>query len=258
MSKNKKKNKNAPVKAKAEQAAVEAKENLAETVVPTQTEIEAAPKEQPEENAKVETKKAEKNGKAVEVKAKDVDKKKKKEKNKKPNKVAKALKDTGSELKKVTWPKFGEVVKQTGVVLVVVIVFALVLLGIDKLCSLLTGLLYQEKKMAIVDRNIDKVPNWYALKVYAGYENVAKQNLEVTIEKFGLQNRIFDIIIPMEDVLVEKRGKKVLVPKKTMPGYMMVKMMYGDDIWHAVTNTQYVRKLNLIFQKQEQRQKVDI
>lgn len=94
--------------------------------------------------------------------------------------------------------------------------------------------------MAIVDKNIDKEPKWYALHVYSGYENVAKQNLEVTIEKFGLQNRIFDIVIPMEDVLVEKRGKKVLVPKKTMPGYMMVKMMYGDDIWHAVTNTQYV------------------
>ena len=94
--------------------------------------------------------------------------------------------------------------------------------------------------MAIIDKNRDTEPKWYALHVYAGYENVAKQNLEVTIEKFGLQNRIFDIVIPMEDVLVEKRGKKVLVPKKTMPGYMMVKMMYGDDIWHAVTNTQYV------------------
>ena len=44
----------------------------------------------------------------------------------------------------------------------------------------------------------------------------------------------------MEDELVEKRGKKVLVPKKTMPGYMLVKMMYGDDIWHAVTRTQYI------------------
>ena len=94
--------------------------------------------------------------------------------------------------------------------------------------------------MAIIDKNIDEVPKWYALHVYSGYENVAKQNLEVTIEKFGLQNRIFDIVIPMEDVLVAKRGKKVLVPKKTMPGYMLVKMMYGDDIWHAITNTQYV------------------
>lgn len=77
----------------------------------------------------------------VEVKAKDVAKEKKKKNNvKKPNKVAKALKDTGNELKKVTWPKFSEVVKQTGVVLVVVIVFALVLFGLDRLCILLTNL----------------------------------------------------------------------------------------------------------------------
>lgn len=94
--------------------------------------------------------------------------------------------------------------------------------------------------MAIVDKNIDTEPKWYALKVNVGYENVAKQNLEITTDKYSLQERIFDIVIPMEDELVEKRGKKVLVPKKTMPGYLMVKMIYGDDIWHAVTRTQYV------------------
>lgn len=94
--------------------------------------------------------------------------------------------------------------------------------------------------MAIVDKNIDKEPKWYVLHVFSGYENIAKQNLEITIEKYNLQDRIFQIVIPMEDELVEKRGKKVLVPKKTMPGYMLVKMMYGDDIWHAVTRTQYI------------------
>ena len=94
--------------------------------------------------------------------------------------------------------------------------------------------------MAIVDKNIDKEPKWYVLHVFSGYENVAKQNLEIVIQKYSLQNRIFQIVIPMEDVLEEKRGKKVLVPKKTMPGYLLVKMMYGDDIWHAVTRTQYV------------------
>ncbi len=94
--------------------------------------------------------------------------------------------------------------------------------------------------MAIVDNNKDTEPKWYALKVFSGYENVAKQNLQNTIEKYELENRIFDIIIPMEDVLQEKRGKKVLVPKKTMPGYIFVRMMYGDDIWHAVTRTQYI------------------
>ena len=94
--------------------------------------------------------------------------------------------------------------------------------------------------MAIVDKNIDTEPKWYALKVNVGYENIAKQNLEITTDKYSLHERIFDIVIPMEDELVEKRGKKVLVPKKTMPGYILVKMMYGDDIWHAVTRTQYV------------------
>ena len=94
--------------------------------------------------------------------------------------------------------------------------------------------------MAIVDKNIDKEPKWYVLHVFSGYENIAKQNLEITIDKYDLQDRIFEIVIPMEDELVEKRGKKVLVPKKTMPGYMLVRMMYGDDIWHAVTRTMYI------------------
>ena len=81
--------------------------------------------------------------KVVEVKAKDVAKKQKKDKKvKQPNKVAKALKDTGNELKKVTWPKFKDVVKQTGIVLVVVLVFAVVLFGFDRLCSWLTGFLF--------------------------------------------------------------------------------------------------------------------
>ena len=79
--------------------------------------------------------------KVVEVKAKDV-KKKKKDKVKKPNKIAKSLKETGNELKKVSWPSFKEVVKQTGVVLAVVIVLGVVLFGIDRLCSWLTSLLF--------------------------------------------------------------------------------------------------------------------
>ena len=134
MAKNKKKNKNPQVKSlQAETAKVQAEQAVEETVVPAA---------EPAENVAAEKVSApKKDGKAVEVKAKDLDKKKKKEKNKKPNKVAKAIKDTGSELKKVTWPKFKEVVKQTGIVLVVVVVFALVLFGLDFVCSKLTGLL---------------------------------------------------------------------------------------------------------------------
>ena len=70
---------------------------------------------------------------------KQVEKPKKKKKDKKPNKIARSLKETSSELKKVTWPKFTTVLKQTGVVLAVTAAFLLVVFGIDRLCSWLVG-----------------------------------------------------------------------------------------------------------------------
>ena len=78
---------------------------------------------------------------------------------------------------------------------------------------------------------------WYALHTFSGYENVAKENLETVIEKFNLQDRIFDIVIPMEDDVEEKNGKKKLVQRKSMPSYILVKMKYADDLWHNVTRT---------------------
>ena len=78
---------------------------------------------------------------------------------------------------------------------------------------------------------------WYVLHTFSGYENVAKENLEIVVEKYNLHNRIFDIVIPMEDVVEEKNGKRKIVTRKLMPGYILVKMNYGDDIWHAVTRT---------------------
>lgn len=78
---------------------------------------------------------------------------------------------------------------------------------------------------------------WYVLHTFSGYENVAKENLETVVEKFNLQDRIFDIVIPMEEVVEEKKGKKVLVERKAMPSYILVKMKYADDLWHNVTRT---------------------
>ena len=83
-------------------------------------------------------------------------------------------------------------------------------------------------------------PKWYVLHTYSGYENVAKENLETMTVKYGLEDRILDIVIPMENVIQEKNGKKKLVQRKTMPGYILVKMRYGDDIWHNVTRTRGV------------------
>ena len=85
--------------------------------------------------------------------------------------------------------------------------------------------------------NLDADAKWYVLHTFSNYEVVAKDNLEKVIKKEGLENRIFEIFIPTEDVVVEKRDRKVLVPTKTMPSYMFVKMIYGDDIWHTITRT---------------------
>jgi transcriptional antiterminator NusG len=87
-----------------------------------------------------------------------------------------------------------------------------------------------------VDSAIENA-KWYVLHTFSGYENVAKENLEIVKDKYSLQERIFDIVIPMEDVVEDKNGKKKIVSRKVMPGYIMVKMIYGDDIWHAVTRT---------------------
>jgi len=82
-----------------------------------------------------------------------------------------------------------------------------------------------------------KDPKWYVLHTFSGYENVAKENLETVFDKFNLQDRIFEIVIPEEDVIEEKNGKKKLVTRKVMPCYLLVKMIYGDDLWHNITRT---------------------
>ena len=79
---------------------------------------------------------------------------------------------------------------------------------------------------------------WYVLHTFSGYENVAKQNLEMVVEKNGLQDRVFEIICPEEEVIQQKdNGKQVVVKQKVLPTYLLVKMIYGDDIWHTITRT---------------------
>ncbi|MBE5746004.1 MAG: transcription termination/antitermination protein NusG [Clostridiales bacterium] len=84
---------------------------------------------------------------------------------------------------------------------------------------------------------MDTEAKWYVLHTMPGYENVAKENLERVVEKNNITHRVFDIVIPMEDAVEEKNGKKVIVTRKLMPTYLFVKMIYGDDIWHRIVGT---------------------
>ncbi len=79
--------------------------------------------------------------------------------------------------------------------------------------------------------------NWYVLHTYAGYENKVKANLENRITSMDMENKIFDIVIPMEDVVEIKGGKKAITQKKVFPGYIMVQMVLDDDSWFVVRNT---------------------
>jgi transcriptional antiterminator NusG len=87
----------------------------------------------------------------------------------------------------------------------------------------------------------DDKPKWYVLHTMPGYENVALTNLQRVVEKNNLQDRVFDIVCPEEEVIEEKSdGKKVVVNQKIYPTYLFVKMIYGDDIWHRIVGTRGV------------------
>jgi transcriptional antiterminator NusG len=79
--------------------------------------------------------------------------------------------------------------------------------------------------------------DWYVVHTYAGYENKVKTNLESRIHTMQMEDKIFDVHIPMEDVMEIKSGKKQVVQRKVFPGYLLVKMVYDNDSWYVVRNT---------------------
>jgi transcriptional antiterminator NusG len=83
-------------------------------------------------------------------------------------------------------------------------------------------------------------PQWYVVHTYSGYENKVKDNLEKTIENHGMQDKILEIKIPVEEVIEVKNGKKKTTSRKLFPGYVMIKMVLQDDTWYIVRNTRGV------------------
>jgi transcriptional antiterminator NusG len=78
---------------------------------------------------------------------------------------------------------------------------------------------------------------WYVVHTYSGYENKVKNNLEHRIESMHMKDKIFAVVVPVEDVLEYKSGKKQLIQKKLLPGYLLVRMELDDDSWYVVRNT---------------------
>ena len=78
---------------------------------------------------------------------------------------------------------------------------------------------------------------WYVIHTYSGYENKVKANLDHRITSMDMERKIFEVVIPTEDVMEIKSGQKQITQKKVFPGYILVNMQLDDDSWYVVRNT---------------------
>ena len=81
---------------------------------------------------------------------------------------------------------------------------------------------------------------WYVVHTYSGYENKVKDNLEKAVENNGMQNLIQEVIVPTEEVVEIRNGKRVTSQHKTFPGYVLVRMIITNESWYVVRNTRGV------------------
>ena len=79
--------------------------------------------------------------------------------------------------------------------------------------------------------------NWYVIHTYSGYEDAVAKNLKQRVESFGMEDKIFDVIVPKEKKIKIKDGKRKTIEEKIYPGYVMVDMIVTDDSWYVVRNT---------------------
>ncbi len=81
---------------------------------------------------------------------------------------------------------------------------------------------------------------WYVVHTYSGYENKVKANLEKIVENRNMQDYILDIVVPMEEQIEIKDGRKKATLRKVFPGYVLIKMIMTDESWYVVRNTRGV------------------
>ncbi len=89
--------------------------------------------------------------------------------------------------------------------------------------------------------NSEQEVRWYVIHTYSGYENKVKANIEKIIENRSMQDQIFEVSVPVQDVEeIKPNGQKKIVQRKVFPGYVLLKMYMNDDTWYVVRNTRGV------------------
>jgi transcriptional antiterminator NusG len=84
---------------------------------------------------------------------------------------------------------------------------------------------------------IDDDRAWYVVHCYSGYENKVRHNLEQRIETMGMKDKIFDVVVPTEEEIEVKEGKRRTVERRVFPGYILVNMILSEESWYVVRNT---------------------
>jgi transcriptional antiterminator NusG len=95
----------------------------------------------------------------------------------------------------------------------------------------------EEQEVVPVESPYDRPGRWYVVHTYSGYENKVRSNMGNVVASRGIEDRVYEVVIPMEDVVEFKGGKKVTVQKKVFPGYLLVRCDLDDDTWGAIRNT---------------------
>jgi len=88
-----------------------------------------------------------------------------------------------------------------------------------------------------VEVSADGQAAWYVIHCYSGYENKVRHNLEQRIETMGMKDKIFDVVVPTEEEIEVKEGKRRTVERRVFPGYILVNMILSEESWYVVRNT---------------------
>ena len=155
------------------------------------------------------------------------------------NRFRQFIKESWSELKKVSWPSRIQVRNLTVLVFVDLVrgractsrsptrattTSIRCAGGAERMTEQLTTIRAPEKR-------------WYVIHTYSGYENKVKANLEHRIESMGMEDKIFQVLVPMEDEIEIRQGQRHTVQKKVYPGYVLVEMILDPESWFVVRNT---------------------
>ncbi|MEQ1868577.1 MAG: transcription termination/antitermination protein NusG [Vicinamibacterales bacterium] len=91
--------------------------------------------------------------------------------------------------------------------------------------------------MSQVEPAADADKKWYIVHTYSGFEKKVSESLQERVRAYGLQGKIGEVLIPTEDVVEMRAGRKVVTSKRFFPGYILVEMEMSDEAWHVVKNT---------------------